>query len=67
MTSDEKLMLYNDEIDKIINSNNIHAIRLKEADISDNYDLSRIKELPLDKQAWFKEKYEKQLIKLRFF
>ena len=65
MTKDEKLMLYNNEIDKVINSGNIHAIRLKEADMSDNYDLDRIKELPEEKQIWFHKKYSKQLVKLR--
>lgn len=61
----EKLKLYNEEINKIINSGNIMAIRLKEADMSDNYNPDRIKELSEDKQEWFKEKYDKQLIKLR--
>ena len=65
MTKDEKLELYNKEIDKVINSGNIHAIRLKEADMSDNYDPDRIKELPEEKQEWFHEKYGKQLVKLR--
>ena len=65
MTKDDKLLLYNNEIDKVINSGNIHAIRLKEADMSDNYDLNRIKELPEDKQEWFHEKYGKQIVKLR--
>lgn len=64
MTKEEKLKLYSDEIDKIINSGNIHAIRLKRADMSDNYDLERLKELPQEKQEWFHEKYGKQLIKL---
>ena len=65
MTKSEKLELYNKDIDKIINSGNIHAIRLKEADMSDNYNLERLKKLPQDKQEWFHEKYGKQLIKLR--
>ena len=65
MTKSEKLELYNKDIDKIINSGNIHAIRLKEADMSDNYDPERLKQLPQDKQEWFHEKYGKQLIKLR--
>ena len=64
MTKEERLKLYNDEIDKIINSGNIHAIRLKKADMSDNYNKERLSELPLEKQEWFKEKYCKQLIKL---
>ena len=65
MTKSEKLELYNKDIDKIINSGNIHAIRLKEADMSDNYNIERIKQLPQDKQEWFHEKYGKQLVKLR--
>lgn len=65
MTKYEKLELYNKEIDRVINSGNIHAIRLKEADMSDNYDLDRLKELPQEKQDWFHEKYGKQLVKLR--
>lgn len=64
MTKEEKLKLYNDEIDKMINSGNIHAIRLKKADMSDNYNKERLSELPQDKQEWFNEKYGKQLIKL---
>ncbi len=64
MTKKEKLKLYSDEIDSIIESGNIHAIRLKKADMSDNYDKERLKSLPLDKQQWFEEKYGKQLIKL---
>ena len=65
MTKEEKLELYNKDIDKVINSGNIHAIRLKEADMSDNYDERRLKELPQDKQEWFHEKYGNQLVKLR--
>lgn len=65
MTKEEKLILYNEEIDGIINSGNIHAIRLKEADMSDNYNPERLKKLSADKQAWFDEKYGKQLTKLR--
>ena len=64
-TKEEKLKLYDKEIDKVINSGNIYAIRLKEADMLDNYDLERIKLLPEDQQEWFDEKYGKQLIKLR--
>ena len=64
MTKVEKLKLYSDEIDNIIKSGNIHAIRLKKADMSDNYNKERLKDLPLDKQQWFEEKYGKQLIKL---
>ena len=65
MTKEEKLELYNKEIDKVINSGNIHAIRLKQADMSDNYNKERLKELSQEKQQWFEEKYGKQLIKLQ--
>lgn len=65
MTKEEKLDLYNQKIDSIINSGNIHALRVKEADMSDNYDEDRLKELPSEMQEWFSEKYGKQLIKLR--
>lgn len=65
MTKSEKLELYNRDIDKIINSGNIHAIRVKEADMSDNYDPNRIENLPEEKQEWFHEKYGKQLVRLR--
>ena len=65
LSKEEKLQLYSDEIDKIINSNNIHAIRLKHADMSDNYNEERLKELPKDKQEWFHEKYGRQLVKLK--
>lgn len=65
LTKEEKLKIYNDKIDAIIKSGNISAINLKEADMTDNYDLNRLKDLPSEKQEWFHEKYGKQLIKLR--
>ena len=65
LSREEKLRLYHEKIDKMIDSNNIHAIRLKEADMSDNYDLTRLKELPIDMQEWFVQKYEMPLSKLR--
>jgi len=65
LTDDERLLIYYKEIDNIINSGNIHAINLKYADMSDNYDLNRLNNLPLDKQEWFHKKYGTQLEKLR--
>jgi len=65
LSKEEKLKIYNDKIDSIINSGNISAINLKESDMSDNYDLDRLSQLPIEKQEWFHEKYGKQLIKLR--
>lgn len=61
----ERLEIYNREIDRIIESGNISAIRLKESDISDNFSEYRLKKLTLEDQEWLKDKYEKQLIKLR--
>ena len=65
LTKQQKLQKYNGEIDKIIESKNLLALGLKIADMSDNYDLNRLKNLPKEKQNWFKEKYEKNLEKLR--
>lgn len=65
MTEEEKLNLYNKEIDNVINSGNIHALRLKEADMSDNFDKERLKELPQEKQEWFNKKYGNNIKKLR--
>lgn len=65
LTEKDKLLLYSKEIDKIINSGNIHAIRLKYADMTDNYNIDRLKELTLEKQMWFNKKYGPQLVKLR--
>ena len=67
MTEEEKLDLYNKDIDRVINSGNIHAIRLKEADMTDNYNPERLKELSEESQTWFHKKYGKQLVKLRNF
>lgn len=64
MTENEKLALYESEINSIINSNNYDAIRLKEADMEDNCNKERLSLLTKDEQVWFKKKYEKQLIKL---
>lgn len=65
MSNEEKLRLYSQKIDKIINTNNIRAIKVKLADMSDNYDLERLKALPLDRQEWFHKKYGPQIKKLK--
>ena len=64
-TYSEKLKIYNDKIDRIINSGNVLAINLKYCDMSDNFDPLRIQELPLETQSWFQLKYEKNIEKLR--
>lgn len=65
MNEEEKLRLYNEKIERIISSGNIYAIRLKEADMSDNYNLERMRKLPIAKQNWLQKKYGANLIKLR--
>lgn len=65
LSKEERLCIYSNKIDSIISSGNIHAIRLKEADMSDNYDLNRLKNLPKEQQHWFHLKYGRQLEKLR--
>lgn len=64
ISKDEKLRLYNEEIDNIINSGNALAIELKYSDMSDNYSKERLGLLSPEKQEWFKAKYEHNLIKL---
>ena len=65
LSKKEKLLIYSSKIDSIINSGNIHAVRVKEADMADNYDLNRLKNLSKEQQVWFHEKYSRQLDKLR--
>ena len=65
LTKTEKLELYDREIDSIISSGNNNALRLKINDITNNYDKDRLVKLPLEKQEWFREKYGKQLVKLK--
>lgn len=62
---EERLKLYDEEINKIIATNNIHAIRLKYADMTDNFNPDRINKLPKEKQEWFNKKYGSQLVKLK--
>lgn len=66
-TEAQKLEWYNKKIDTIIQSENIHAIKLKESDMSDNFNPERLKTLSVEEQNWFKKKYSVQLEKLREF
>ena len=61
----EKLDKYNKEIDNIIISGNKLALELKIADMSDNFDPSRLQELSIEQQYWFNKKYGENLKKLR--
>lgn len=64
-TEEEKLRLYDEEINSVINSGNYGASLLKEADMTDNYNPERLALLPIEKQEWFHKKYGKQLVKLK--
>lgn len=64
MTEEERLEAYNKEIDDIIKSGNIHALRLKVRDMKDNSNPERLKLLSSEKQEWFNKKYGNNLKKL---
>lgn len=60
----DKNLTYPERIDKIINSNNLGAIRLKYADMKDNMDYNRLKKLDEDTRRKLIKKYKTQLPKL---
>lgn len=64
LTKEEKLTLYNKEIDRIINSGNQLAIELKYSDMSDNYNPERLLLCDEEKRKWFTKKYSPNLKKL---
>lgn len=61
----DKIRLYNEEIDNIIDSGDNLALELKIADMSDNYNPDRLNKLSIEQLVWFNEKYAKNLAKLR--
>lgn len=65
LTEEDKLRLYAEEINEVINSGNYGASLLKEADMSDNYNPERLALLPIEKQEWFHKKYGNQIVKLK--
>jgi len=65
LTKEQKLQKYNEEIDRIIGSKNMLALELKIADMSDNYDPERLKELDEEKRTWFDLKYGENIKRLR--
>ena len=58
---------YHDRITNIIESGNIEAVRLKYADISDNYSEQRLKKLDKETQEKLANKYKCEIIRLREF
>lgn len=65
LSDKEKLLRYNQEIDRIIESGNNLALELKIADISDNYDPERLERLPIEQTNWFNQKYANNLERLK--
>ncbi len=65
LSKQEKLNYYYQKIDTIIESKNLLAIELKIADMSDNYNPERLKELSEEKKEWFTQKYSEPLKKLK--
>ena len=64
ISKSKKLELYNKEIDNIINSDNELAVELKYSDMSNNYNMDRLKLLSSEKQKWFHLKYGENIKKL---
>ena len=52
-------------IDRLLNSNNLLAIKIKEADMKNNMDPERLKKLNLDKQKYFLDKYSEPYSKIK--
>ena len=64
LSEEEKIHLYNTEIDNIINSNNSLAIALKYADMSDNFNKDRLSKLDEATKSWLNKKYSENIKKL---
>lgn len=56
---------YSDYIDNILNSNDYVAIKVKEADMRNNMDPERLKNLSPEQQEHFNNKYSKQYEKIK--
>lgn len=65
VSKEEKLALYNKEIDRIIDSGNDLALELKISDMSDNFDPKRLDGLSQECQDWFCLKYGDNLKRLK--
>ena len=55
---------YHDRITKIINTNNIEAIKLKYSDITDNYDMNRLNRLDDKTKDYLINKYKDEVKRL---
>ncbi len=58
---------YHDKISSILNSNNDEAIKLKYADMSDNYNEERLSKLDIEIQTKLRNKYQNEYIRLESY
>ncbi len=56
---------YHDEISRILSSSNIEAIKLKYADMSDNYNSERLKLLEEKTRIRLENKYKNEIIRIK--
>lgn len=65
VTTEDKTKPYHDKITSIINSNNIEAIKLKYADMSDNANPERLSKLDPITRERLEKKYNNELTRLK--
>ena len=65
VTNPKELSSYHDKITKIIETNNIEAIKLKYSDMTDNYDMNRLNKLDEKTNNKLINKYKDDLIRLK--
>ena len=69
VTNDKSIKMtkekYHEKITKIIESNNIEAIKLKYSDMSDNFNKERMKNLPKEEQEYLTNKYKDEIERLK--
>lgn len=64
VTNPKELSSYHDKITKIIETNNIEAIKLKYSDMTDNYDMNRLNKLDEKTKNKLINKYKDEVIRL---
>lgn len=65
LTEEEKLLFYENQITKVIESKNQEAIKLKFSDMSDNFNEERLNRLSEEKRDHLIRKYSKQYYRLK--
>lgn len=64
VTNSNKNQSYHEKISSIIESNNIEAIKIKYSDMLDNSNPERLNKLSQEKQEYFINKYQPEIIRL---